>query len=151
MKYKLTTFITIAAFPFLAFATDVPMLGNIRAESHQVCGKKIEIQAVTLEDASVMIGILNKNSNEWDTFVSEKPMTKMFSFSKFQPVKFDALSQTFIKQENKKMFVLWGQSQDDKKGTNYTLSLGSHTYDCGQMQSWPEDLANDLYGEAAGD
>jgi hypothetical protein len=147
MKHKLITFIAVTVFPVIASATDAIMLGNLKSENHQVCGKKIEVQVATLDDASVIIGILNKNSNEWDTFVSESPITKALSYSKYQPVKFDALSHTFIKQDNKKMFVLWGQSQNENNDVKYTLSLGSHTYDCGQMQKWPDDLANDLYGE----
>ncbi|RAY88584.1 hypothetical protein DP190_00440 [Enterobacter cloacae] len=151
MRFKLTTLVAFSAFSVVAYAIDAPMLGNIKSESHQVCGKKIEVQVVTLDDASVMIGILNKNNNEWDTFISENPVTKEFSYAKYQPAKFDALSRTFIKQDNKKMFVLWGKSQDDKNDFHYTLSLGSHSYDCGLMQNWPDDLANDIYGESETD
>lgn len=132
-----------------AFAAKVPMLGNLPASAHQLCGKDIAVQIAELDSDQILIGLVNKTTQNLDLFVSENPADVEKSYSKFLPVKFDSLSKSFIPTGDNQIDIVWGASLDGDQKVKYHLALGNYVYQCGALKIWPNDKANDLYGEPA--
>ncbi|WP_233516590.1 hypothetical protein [Pantoea ananatis] len=130
-----------------ALAQGVPLLGNLPASGHQLCGKTIRLQLVKNSDEMMILGIKNKQSNEMDLFMSSLPFTVSDTYARFIPVKFDQLSKTFIATHDDELDVIWGAALDDKNTLGYKLALGNFTYSCSAPEAWPNDKANHLYGE----
>ncbi len=131
----------------LAQPLRAPLLGNLQASAHQRCGQDITLQLLKTTDNIMLMGLKNRESGETDLFMSSSPFTADNSYSRFVPVKFDQLSKHFIETHNAVLEVIWGAAKDDKNVLRYTLALGSYTYSCGAIESWPNDTANQLYGE----
>lgn len=137
------------SFPTILQAKDiVPLIGNERAESHMLCGKSIDVEVKRSNDNSLIIGFLNKKTAHMDYFVSGEPTAVDWHYTRYYPVSFDALSEQFIRENDEKINIVWGGSAvngEDKKA--FKLALGAHVYDCGVLEVWPDDTANDLYGD----
>lgn len=129
-------------------AKGAPELGDTRAFAHQFCGKNITIQIGNTTDNHAVLGLRNNNSGEIDLFVSATVFDiNTSNFVPFNPVKFDHLSKTLVGIEKNDIDIVWGASQDKSKKNHYRLALGNYTYDCGNIILWPNDKANDVYGE----
>ncbi|PQK81338.1 hypothetical protein E2R52_04350 [Pantoea ananatis] len=131
-----------------ALAERAPLLGNLPASGQQLCGKTIKLQLVKTSDNIMLLGLKNRESSEMDLFMSSVAFTADNTYSRFVPVKFDQLSKHFIETHNPALEVVWGAAIDDKNVLSYKLALGSYTYSCGDIESWPNDTANQLYGES---
>ncbi|TNV22592.1 hypothetical protein FH968_00605 [Buttiauxella sp. B2] len=140
-------FIFSVMLPGSAFAFGAPMLGGIAAKAHQVCGKNIQLQMTTTKEGLAIIGLINKKTNQMDLFQSEVALTNEHQITKYSPVKYDAISKEYIPIDNELISIIWGSVSDDKKATHYTMSLGSHVYECSLLQEWPSELADNLYGD----
>lgn len=125
------------------------MIGNLPASAHQQCGKEITVQMAELESHKIVIGLVNKETKALDLFISENPLDVDKSYSKFLPVKFDNLSKSFITTGDNQIDIVWGASLDDAQNVKYHLALGNYVYQCAALKAWPNDKANDLYGETA--
>ncbi|WP_312980314.1 hypothetical protein [Atlantibacter sp.] len=130
-----------------AYAVEVPMLGDGKAEGHQICGKGIDVQIRKLNDNSLIIGLANNKTQHRDLFKSLEQNAGNMKYSKFVPVRFDNLSKNFIEEEKPEIEIVWGSAINDKKEASYTLALGPKVYACGLLQKWPHEEANILYGE----
>ncbi len=135
----------IAASP--CFASEAPLIGTSPADAHQVCGKKITLEIKTLSDKTQIIGLMNNTTNKLDLFQSTHPVDTSTQYAKFVPTKFDGLSKDFIPQNDDTIEIIWGAAAHDNQQIVYSLSLGSHVYNCGMIQKWPNEKANTLYGE----
>lgn len=148
MKLNSLLFIMLMPLCAVASASSVPLLGDMKAESHQICGKNIDIQIRPMNDNSLIIGLMNNKTHTRDLFKSQEPNAIDMKFTKFVPVRFDNLSKTFIEEDKPEIEIVWGSARDDKKAVNFSLALGPQVYECGLIQKWPNDAANLLYGEA---
>lgn len=137
------------SFPAILQAKDiVPLIGKERAESHMLCGKNIDVEVHRSEDNSLIIGLLNKKTAAMDYFVSAEPTAVDMHYSRYNPVSFDALSGQFVRKNDAAINIVWGSSAVNGKDQNgFKLALGAHVYDCGVLETWPDDTANDLYGD----
>lgn len=134
-----------------ALAQGAPLLGNLPASGHQLCGKTISLQLVKISDDMMILGIKNKQSNEMDLFMSSLPFTVPDTYAKFIPVRFDQLSKNFIPTQDNELDIIWGAAFNDKNTLEYKLALGNFTYSCSTPEAWPNDKANHLYGETPTD
>lgn len=139
--------VVLLASSFNSIADSIPLLGNLKADSQQMCGKNINIQIKTVNDNLVIIGLKNKNTNKMDLFTSTSNIEPNFQYSKFTPVTFDSLSNRFIDVDDSELDIVWGSSLNEKKGLEFNLALGAHVYKCGLIQKWPSEKSNELYGE----
>jgi len=126
------------------------MLGNLKATQHQTCGKGIEIQVADMQgndSGRTLIALKNNKSGERDLFASSTVNLQNKQYDKYQPVRYDTLSRTFIPDSAGRPDIVWGGALNPLKGMEYSLALGTHVYACGALQPFIEDVANDLYGE----
>lgn len=133
--------------PVQSFAQGAPEMGNTKAYAYQQCGKSIKLQISKTEDGHAVIGLNNKETGELDLFVSPSPFDIKSSFAQFKPVKFDNLSKNLIERVDEDIDIVWGTSHDDNQKSMHRLALGNYTYECKDIIVWPNDKANDLYGE----
>ncbi|WP_313080738.1 hypothetical protein [Atlantibacter sp.] len=147
MKLNPLLLLTLLSSSGYLYATGIPVLGDGKAESHQICGKSIDVQIRKLSDNSIVMGLMNNKTHKRDLFKSQEPVTAKMKYVKFAPVHFDNLSNNFIEEDKPEIEILWGSSMSDKKEANYTLALGPVLYECGLLQKWPHEEANILYGE----
>ncbi|TSJ50765.1 hypothetical protein FND52_19345 [Atlantibacter subterranea] len=148
MKHNPLLFLYLLFTTGISYAAEIPVLGDGKAESHQVCGKSIDVQIRKLSDNFLLIGLVNNKTQSRDLFRSQEPVSVDLKYTKFIPVHFDNLSKNFIEEEKPEIEIVWGSAMNDKKEANYTLALGPEVYDCGLLQKWPHEAANILYGEA---
>lgn len=148
MKNKSLLLIPLLFTTSLSYAVEIPVLGDSKAESHQICGKGIDLQIRKLNDNSLLIGLVNNKTHNRDLFKSQEPAIVDMKYAKFIPVRFDSLSKNFIVEEKPEIEIIWGNAVNEKKEASYTLALGPEVYDCGLLQKWPREEANVLYGEA---
>jgi hypothetical protein len=146
-KVVLASLVFLSFTPAISFAQGAPELGDTRAFAHQQCGKDITLQIGNTAEGHAVIGLKNKNTGELDLFVSSSQFDITSSFSPFKPVKFDNLSKNLIETHDKDIDIVWGASHDEKQQNHHRLALGNYTYDCEKIIAWPNDKANDLYGE----
>jgi hypothetical protein len=144
---KLITSTFLSLYSSFVFAQGAPVIGNLKANMHQSCGKSITIQIANSESKHIILGLNNRNTGKTDLFISENPVEQTHSYNRYLPVKYDALSQTFLLSEEPNIDILWGNSLDNKQASHYILALGNFSYPCGELKPWLNDLANDWYGE----
>lgn len=130
-----------------ASAVEIPVLGDGKAENHQICGNHINVQIRKTNKNHLIIGLINNKTDKMDLFESQNSATEDMAFSKFSPVHFDNLSKNFIADDQSEIDIVWGSSVNEKKEISYSLALGPEAYRCGLLQKWPNDKANILYGE----
>ena len=147
MKFNALLLLSLLPISGFTHAADIPVLGDGKAESHQICGKSIDVQIRRLNDDSLVIGLINNKTNKRDLFKSQEPVSAEMKYAKFVPVHFDNLSKNFVEEEKPEIEIVWGSAINDKKEADYTLALGPEIYDCGLLQKWPHEEANILYGE----
>lgn len=147
MKSNLLLFLTLYSLSALAQAVEIPMIGDIKAESHQICGKSIEVQIRKMNDNSLIIGLMNNKTHNRDLFRSNEPTSNSMKYTRFVPVRFDSLSKAFIAEDKPDIDIVWGNYLNEKKEVKYSLALGPNVYECGLLQKWPSEVANVLYGE----
>lgn len=139
----------LLAVPACVGATTIPMLGHDKADSHQRCGDKIDVEVHTLDDHTTLLGLVNKQTHNMDLFISLDQSASQMAYSKFAPVKFDSLSGRYVPTDDKDIDIVWGSALDENKQISYSLALGPEVYTCSALQKWPDEKANQLYGEAA--
>ncbi|HDR2622258.1 TPA: hypothetical protein QCI71_003159 [Enterobacter chuandaensis] len=149
MKYKWVLIVTTLGLPFVSNATEIPTLGGIRAESHQICGKNIDVEIIRLDNNSTLLGLKNNQTHNIDLFLSPDQGTDELSYAKFTPARYDELSKNYIPQNDPELEVVWGSARDDNKQLIYTLALGPQVYNCTKLQKWPSVKANIMYGDVA--
>lgn len=147
MKRNALLLLSFLSLSGLTYANEIPTLGDANAESHQLCGKNIDVQIRKLNDNTLIIGLMNNKTRNRDLFQSQDPISGDIKYTKFFPVRFDNLSKNFIEEEKPEIEVVWGSAINDKKEVSYTLALGPKVYTCGLLQKWPHEEANILYGE----
>jgi hypothetical protein len=133
--------------PLSSHAQGAPLIGSEKADSYQRCGKNISLQIKNVANDFIVIGLMNKKTNNMDFFKSTEQKISEMNYTKYNSVRFDALSNTFVNTDNSDLDILWGSSLNDKKQVTYHLVLGSEVYECGPIQKWPSETANVLYGE----
>ena len=148
MKINSLLLLALLSISRFIYAADIPVLGDGKAESHQICGKSIDVQIRRLDDNTLVIGLINNKTQKRDLFKSQEPIGAEMKYAKFVPVHFDNLSKNFIEEEKAEIEIVWGSAMNDKKEANYTLALGPEIYECGLLQKWPHEEANILYGES---
>lgn len=151
MKYSKVFLIVLLSISTskLSFAQGREVLGNAQASAHQLCGKNISVQIANTDEGFTLIGLENKNTKKMDLFISDNQGETGKSYSRFTPVVFDNLSKLFLKSDAADIDIVWGGAINEKKETKYQLALGNYTYDCAGIVAWPNDKANELYGEVA--
>jgi hypothetical protein len=147
MQFKHFILFLFFITPIIARATDIPIMGDEKADSHQLCGDKIDVEIQVLNDTTIVLGLVNNKTKNIDLFMSNGPSPDQASFSKFSPVKFDSLSKSYVPIDDKDIDIVWGGSVDENKKTSYSLALGPEVYTCTAPQKWPNEKANELYGE----
>ncbi|MDW4576898.1 hypothetical protein [Atlantibacter hermannii] len=147
MKVQLLLLLAFIHLPAIAQSIDIAMIGDKKAESHQVCGKNIDVQIRKMNDDSIIISLMNNKTHDRDFFRSTEATSHTMKYSKFLPVRFDNLSKTFIAEDKPDIEIVWGNYLDEKKAVKYNLALGPQVYECGLLQKWPNETANLLYGE----
>lgn len=131
-----------------------PVMGDREATAHQTCGRAIEVQIVQAGrdgngNEQTVLGLTNRKTGRLDLFLSESPAGKEPGYSRYRQVVWDALSQTWLTPPGKAVYLLRGSSVVEMTGIRYSLSLGSHVYDCTAPEAWPDETADRLYGEPA--
>ncbi|WP_339275249.1 hypothetical protein [Enterobacter asburiae] len=148
--YKSRVLIAWAIFlPMMLHAKEVvPLIGKQRADSHMLCGNNIDVEIHQTDDNSLIIGLANKKTKSMDFFVSGESVASDMHYTRYYPVNFDELSGQFVRKDSDAINIVWGSSavNDEAKNT-FKLALGAHIYDCGVVEVWPDDTANDLYGD----
>ena len=145
--------LTLAAGSFsTAWADSAPeLLGNLKAILHQTCGQTIEVHVAEMEGndhGRMLIGLKNNQTGMIDLFASATSTAENKQYDKYVPVVFDGLSKTYIADTKERPDIVWGGAVTNLKGMNYSLALGSHVYQCGTLDKFAGEIANDLYGEA---
>lgn len=141
--FQITLLTGSLGIPF--FSAGAPLLGKYTADAHQICGKGIDVE-LKKNGNKLIIGLINHKTNRLDLFESSSSVSSEGQFVKFLPVRYDELSKTFILVNNKTLDIIWGSSVNDNKIV-YNLTLGSHVYNCGAIQKWPNEASDALYGE----
>ncbi len=152
MKHIMTALLTLMVTGLIsgsALAKGAPLLGNLPASGHQLCGKSIQLQLAKDTDGRMLLGLKNKQNNNLDLFISNVAFNVPNSYARFVPVRFDQLSKNMIETHDSELDVIWGAAYDDKNVLRYKLALGNYTYSCSAIEAWPNDKANHLYGEPA--
>lgn len=147
MKSKIALVAVSLTYPIISNAVDIPAMGDMKAQFHQVCGKSIDVELIKINDKTTLMGLKNKQTNNLDLFISPEQSPEKRMLSKFIPVKFDSLSKDYLPLDNQNIDILWGSSEDVNKKITYSLTLGLKTYSCGPLQKWPNEKADELYGE----
>jgi hypothetical protein len=141
-------FFLLFSFPYQSHGAEmVQKIGNTPAQGHFSCGHAIDIQYHKTDDNSLIISLFNKKTNHNDLFVSTDKIADDFRYSRYIPVLYDSLSDNFVQRDENEINVFWGQVQSVLP-SDFTLVLGTHTYQCVKPQTWPSDAANDIYGES---
>ncbi|MGX5098349.1 hypothetical protein [Enterobacter cloacae] len=148
MKFQYFIMTTILFLPVTGNAVGIPRMGELKAESHQICGKNIDVEVIMLENHSTLIGLENKQTHNLDLFLSSEQSPEEMNYAKFIPARYDNLSKSFIAREDNEIDIVWGSSKNDKGEVSYSLALGPQTYSCSPLQKWPSEKANEMYGEA---
>lgn len=130
-----------------ALADGAPLMGIYPADAHQVCGKDINLEIKYINSSRIIIGLVNHDTEGLDLFQSAGTVNSQAQYIRFVPVKFDQLSKDFLPQSDSTMDIVWGAVTQDNQQTAYNLSLGSHVYHCGEIEKWPNEEANKLYGD----
>ena len=149
-KSILLSIICISLSPFIAYTKGAPLVGATKATAYQKCGKDIILQIGRTKNGHVVLGLSNKMTKALDLFVSSSQINFNNSYSQFKSVKFDALSKSLIETNDDEIDIVWGMSKGNDSKTYYRLALGNHTYECTAIVKWPNDKANELYGEHSG-
>lgn len=147
-KNKLITLVCLILAPAFAIAKGAPELGNTKAFAHQKCGENTTLQIGNTAEGRTVLGLKNKTTGELDLFVSAVPFDITGSYSKFKPVKYDTLSKHLVETGDENIDIVWGASTTGENKTHHQLALGNYTYECSNLVLWPNDRANDLYGES---
>lgn len=131
---------------------DAPYLGKNIAKEHQICGKSIEIQIADIGqevngNSKILLGLTNKKTGKLDLFMSQSEIGPERNYGTYHLVTYDALSDTYITPPGKPISLLWGSAMLAVKGISYSLALGTHVYPCQSPAVWPDETANDLYGD----
>ncbi|MEP8891125.1 hypothetical protein [Enterobacter roggenkampii] len=147
MKYQWFLIASALSLPQISNATEIPKLGDVKAQSHQICGNTIDVEVVTLDNRSTLLGLKNNQTHNIDLFVSSEQSPDQMNYSKFTPARYDELSKTYIATEDPDIEIVWGSSEDEKKQISYSLALGPEVYSCTKLQKWPSEKANNMYGE----
>ncbi|WP_395305790.1 hypothetical protein [Enterobacter sp. ECC-019] len=148
MKFQWVVMSTILFFPFVGNAVEIPIMGGLKAESHQICGKNIDVEVIMLENHSTLIGLENKQTHNLDLFLTSEQSSEGMNYAKFIPARYDNLSKSFVAREDNEIDIVWGSSKNDKDEVSFSLALGPQTYSCSPLQKWPSEKANEIYGEA---
>lgn len=118
-----------------AKASNVPLIRDAPVQAHQACGRNIQIQLSRLKNNYDIIGLKNNKTKEIDFFRSTKPSAPPHdAYIKFEPVKYDMLSKSFLLQSDDDIDIICGASINENKQEVYSLSLGTHIYSCGAIQ-----------------
>jgi hypothetical protein len=133
--------------PCAVFSQVPPKMGSTPADSHMLCGKNITVEIQHAQGSYIVIGLINHQTSELDLFMSADPVNDAVSLNRYAAVKFDALSGKYVRQEESHMDVLWGREQLNGGKEGNRLVLGSHIYECGTLTAWPDETANQTYGE----
>ncbi|MDK9604607.1 hypothetical protein [Lelliottia wanjuensis] len=149
MKGKIAILAIFLASPIISNAADIPLLGNTKAQLHQLCGKALDVEIIKMDSKTTVMGLKNKQTNNFDLFMSSEQSPEQIIYSKFTPVKYDALSNNYIPTDDQDLDIIWGSSRDNSGKTSYSLTLGTKTYSCGILQPWPSERADEIYGESS--
>ncbi|MGX5025782.1 hypothetical protein ACWKYF_02430 [Enterobacter asburiae] len=147
MKFQWVIMTTLLFIPLVSNAGGIPRMGELKAESHQICGKNIDVEVIMLENHSTLIGLENKQTHNLDLFLSSEQSPEEMNYAKFIPARYDNLSKSFVAREDDEIDIVWGSSKNDKDEVSYSLALGPQTYSCSPLQKWPSEKANEIYGE----
>ncbi|WP_370611805.1 hypothetical protein [Klebsiella aerogenes] len=145
--HKLAFALTLLFITTPVLASGAPLLGDVPADAHQLCGKDIDVQIKKWDGGGQIIGLMNKESHEINLFQATTLQSPEGQYLKFMPTKYDELSKRFVIQNDDTIDILWGGTENENHQMVYSLSLGSHVYDCGLIQKWPNETADKLYGE----
>lgn len=149
MNIKITLIAMSLTYPVISGATEIPVMGDTKAQFHQLCGKDIDVELIKIDDKTMLMGLKNKQTNNLDLFISSEQSPGQIMISQFTPVKYDSLSKNYIPLDDQDLEIVWGSSEDDNKKITYNLTLGPKTYSCGARQQWPSEKADVLYGESS--
>lgn len=150
MKFKWILIASTISLSQISYATEIPQLGGVKAERHQICGKGIDVEMVRLDNNSTLLGLKNNQTHNIDLFISPDQVSDELSYAKFTPAKYDELSKSYVTKEDPEIEIVWGSSRDENKQLSYTLALGPQVYSCTKLQKWPNEKANMVYGEEQG-
>lgn len=130
-------------------AEEIPSLGKMKAQSHQICGTGIDVEILRTDENTIILALKNKETHNFDLFISNEQSLSQVRQSSFTPVRYDALSENYIPVKDDELDIMWGGSLDDDGKITYKLALGPKIYNCGSLQEWPSEKANLIYGETA--
>lgn len=151
MIRRFIALVLVTGYFSTAWADSTPeMLGNMKATWHQTCGKNIEIQATEMDGKNsghTLIGLKNNQTGKLDLFTSVTPTAENKQYDKYVPVVFDSLSKSLIDDTQGRPDIVWGGAMSSMKGIEYSLALGTHVYQCGALDKFAGEIANELYGE----
>lgn len=153
VSMRIIVILLVVFLSVIGHAAPIPKMGDIYAESHQKCGKKINIligrtipQIKSGVNSHVVLGITNKKTKSIDYFYSESSAPDFNWLAEYRPVKFNTISGGFEPLDAAKPLpnIWWGHTEYNY---NYTLSIGEHTYECGPNLKYVDESANSSYGD----